>query len=303
MLNIVTGSTGYTGKYITRRLLATGQRVKSLTGHLDRETPFGVQVPLLPFNFDDPKALTESLQGATVFYNTYWVRFSHGDVTFDTAVKNTKTLLRAAKSAGIKRFVHISIANPDSNSPLPYYRGKGLLEQAVMESGLSYAILRPAVVFGPEDILINNIAWLLRTFPVFAIAGSGEYKIQPVFVEDLAELAVRAAERQENIVLDAVGPETFAFNELVRLISRQVKSRARIVHMSPKLILLLSYLIGYVVRDVVLTKEEIDGLVANLLASSSAPTGWTRFSEWVESNKGTFGARYSSELSRHYRKT
>ncbi len=303
MLNIVTGAAGYTGKYITRRLLAAGQQVMSLTGHPGRETPFGAQVPLLPFNFDDPKALAENLQGATVFYNTYWVRFSHGDVTFDTAVKNTKILLKAAKSAGLKRFVHISIANPDSSSSLPYYRGKGLLEQAVMESGLSYAILRPAVIFGPEDILINNIAWLLRTFPVFAIAGSGEYKIQPVFVEDLAELAVRAAERQENTVMDAVGPETFAFNELVRLISRQVKSRARIVHVPPRLILLFSHLIGVLVRDVVLTKEEIEGLVANLLVSSSAPTGWTRFSEWVESSKGTLGTRYSSELGRHYRNT
>ena len=300
-LNIVTGATGYTGKYITRRLLAMGHRVKSLTGHFNRENPFGAQVPVMPFHFDNPKALTESLHGATTLYNTYWVRFSHGKITFDDAVRNTKTLVAAAKSAGVQKIVHISIAHPDANSTLPYYRGKGLLEQVVRDSGPSYAIIRPTVIFGPEDILINNIAWLLRTFPMFAIAGSGDYKIQPIFVEDVAELAVKAAEREENVVLDAIGPETFTFNDLVKLIATHVKSRARIVHMSPRLALLLSRVVGYVVRDVVLTEEEVEGLVASLLVSSSAPTGWTRFSEWIKRNGRTLGMRYSSELGRHYR--
>ncbi len=300
-LNVVTGATGYTGKYITRRLLAMGQRVKSLTGHLNRENPFGAQVPVLPFNFDNPKALAESLRGAATLYNTYWVRFSHGKVTFDDAVKNTKTLLAAAKSAGVRKIVHVSIANPDPHSSLPYYRGKGVLEQAVTESGLSYAILRPTVIFGPEDILINNIAWLLRTFPLFVIAGSGEYKIQPIFVEDVAELAMKAAQREENIAMDAIGPETFTFNELVKLIAKHVNSRARLVHLPPGLALLLSRVVGCVVRDVVLTQEEVEGLLANLLVSSTAPTGWTRFSEWIGRNGTTLGAHYSSELGRHYR--
>lgn len=300
-LNIVTGSTGYTGKYITRRLLAMGERVTSLTGHPHRDNPFGAQVPVLPFNFENPKALTESLRGAATLYNTYWVRFSHGQVTYDNAVRNTKTLLTAAKTADVRKIVHISIANPDSHSPLPYYRGKGVLEQAVMDSGLSYAILRPTVIFGPEDILMNNIAWLLRTFPLFAIAGSGEYRIQPIFVEDLAEIAIKAAECEGNIVLDAVGPDTFTFNALVKLIAKHVDSGARIVHLPPGVALWLSRVVGYAVRDVVLTREEVEGLVANLLVSSSTPTGWTRFSEWIERHGATLGTRYSSELGRHYR--
>ena len=300
-VNIVTGAMGYTGKYITRRLLAAGQRVKSLTGHPHRENPFGSQVTVLPFNFDNPKALAESLRGATTLYNTYWVRFSHGKVTFDVAVRNTRTLLTAAKTAGVRKVVHISIANPNAASPFPYYRGKGLLEQTVMESGLAYTILRPAVIFGPEDILINNIAWMLRTFPLFAIAGSGNYKIQPIFVEDVAELAVHSAEREGNLVLDAVGPEIFTFNQLVELIAGVIHSKAKIAHLPPRLVLLLSWVIGYMVRDIVLTKEEIDGLLENLLVSAQAPMGKTRFSEWLERNAAIVGTRYSSELSRHFR--
>ena len=299
-LNIVTGATGYTGKYVTHRLLAMGQRVKSLTNHPSRENPFGEKVVMLPFNFENPEALTESLQGATTLYNTYWVRFSHGKVTFDLAVKNTKILIESAKRAGIKRIVHVSIANPDPNSDLPYYRGKGILEQAIMTSGVSYAIIRPTVIFGPEDILINNIAYLLRKSPIFAIVGSGEYKIQPIFIEDKADLLIKASSQTDNIILDAVGPEIFTFNKLVELIKKQIHSRSKIIHISPRVMLPLSRLIGYIVKDVVLTKEEIDGLLANLLVSSQPPTGSTRFTRWLEQNSTKLGTRYSSELGRHY---
>ncbi len=299
-LDIVTGATGYTGKYITRRLLGLGRCVRSLTGHLNRANPFDGQVALVPYNFDDPIALAANLEGATTLYNTYWVRFSHGRATFDVAVQNTKILLEAAKLAGVRRVIHVSIANPDERSPLPYYKGKALLERAVMDSGLEYAILRPTVIFGREDILINNIAWLLRTFPVFAIAGSGQYRIQPVFVEDLAELAVQAAQSKESVVLDAVGPQVFTFNELVRLIARAIQSKAAIIHTNPTLLLLMSKAVGSLVKDVLLTREEIDGLMADLLVSSGVPTAQTRFSEWLGHNAGNLGRQYASELKRHY---
>ena len=301
-LNVVTGATGYTGKYIARRLLKMGKRVRSLTGHLHRENPFGTQIELFPYSFDNPRALAESLRGATTLYNTYWVRFSHGRTTFDSAIQNTKILLEAAQTAGLQRIVHISIANPDKHSSLPYYKGKALLEEAVIKSGLRYVIIRPTVIFGPEDILINNIAWFLRTFPLFAIAGSGDYRIQPIFVEDVVELAVTAAERDENMIMDAVGPETFTFNELVQLIAKAIHSKARMIHVTPRLALLLSRLVGYMVKDVTLTQEEVEGLLANLLVSSHPPTGKTSFSEWLRCNATMLGRCYHSELERHYKK-
>jgi uncharacterized protein YbjT (DUF2867 family) len=242
--NVVTGATGYTGKYITRRLLNMGERVKTLTGHPNRHNPFGSEVPVLPFNFDNPDALTESLRDVHTIYNTYWVRFTHGHASYGQAVKNTKTLIQAAKAAGVQRFVHVSIANPDKESTLSYYKGKALLEEALVESGLSYAILRPTVIFGPEDILINNIAWLLRKFPLFAIPGSGQYGIQPIFVEDMAELAIRVARDTKNVVKDAVGPETFTFKELVHLLARKIRSKSLIFHLNPRIALALTIMVG-----------------------------------------------------------
>ena len=297
---MVTGAFSYTGRYITQRLLSMGERVRTITEHPNRENSVGYQVSASPFNFNNPSQLTESLRGATTLYNTYWVRFSHGQVTFDKAVKNTKTLIRAAEEAGVRRIVHISITNPSEKSPFPYFRGKALVEKAITHSKLSYAIVRPTVVFGPEGILINNIAWLLRRSPIFAIFGSGDYRIQPVFVEDVAEIAVSAGHKDDNMIMDAAGPEIYTFDELVRLTADKTRSKARIVHVRPGLALLLARLIGYAVKDVVITKDEIKGLMSNLLVSEGPPTGHTCLSQWLEQNANSVGTKYASDLKRHY---
>jgi len=300
-LNVVTGASGYTGKYITRRLHLAGKRVRTLTAHPARPSEFGNQIEIAPLDFDNPLELRQSLSGATTLFNTYWIRFSHGGTTFESAIENSKTLIQAAEDAGVRRIVHVSITNPSLNSPLPYFTGKAEVETAIAASSLSYAILRPTVIFGAEDILINNIAWLLKRTPLFAIPGSGDYRLQPVFVEDVAELAVDAARREANLILDAAGPDVFTFEELVRLIADAVRSRARILHVGPGIALILARLLGWATRDVMLTRDEVDGLMANLLVSAQPPTGRTRFSTWLKENAYQLGSRYASELARHYR--
>ncbi len=299
-LNVVTGAYGYSGKYITRRLLAAGKRVLSLTGHPERPSPFGNRVAAVPYSFDDLPALVRALRGASTLFNTYWVRFPRGSTTYDAAVRNTETLIRAAVEAGVRRIIHVSITNASPQSPLPYFRGKGLLEEIVAHSGLSYAIIRPTVIFGAEDILINNIAWLLRRFPVFAVPGAGDYRLQPVFVEDVADLAVAAAGEERDFTVDAVGPEVFTFDQLVRLIASTVSSRTRIVHVPPAVALALSRMVGLVVGDTVLTRDELSGLMASLLVSDASATGKTRLSRWLADNRALVGLRYASELARHY---
>lgn len=298
--SVVTGAFGYSGKYITRRLIARGERVVALTGNLDRANEFGRQVTALPYRFDDPLAFAESLRGATTLYNTYWVRFDRGGRTHERAVRNTQTLIRAAEMAGIRRIVHISITNPSLDSALPYFRGKSVVEQSIRNSRLRYAILRPAVIFGQEDILINNVAFFLRKFPVFAVPGSGRYRLQPIYAGDLADLAVEAGASGKDEVVDAVGPEIFSFEELVRAIAENVKSRAKIVRVPPLLAFSILKLLGLVLGDVVLTRDELTGLMADLLVSSQPPTGQTRLSDWLRDNAATVGAHYASELKRHY---
>lgn len=300
-MDAVTGAFGYTGKYITRLLLAQGCEVITLTGHPDRPNEFGGRVRAFLYRFDRPEELAKCLEGVETLYNTYWVRFDHGATTFAGAVRNTRALFQAAKQAGVQRIVHTSITNPSLDSPLPYFRGKAELERDLQELGVSYAILRPTVLFGPEDILINNIAYLVRRFPIFAIPGDGEYRLQPIFVEDYASLAVELGSGAENCLLDAVGPDIFTFNQLVALIAESLHRRPWLVHLPPSLVLPLSGVIGWWMKDVTLTWDEYRGLSAGLLVSAQAPTSRTRLSDWLTANAQRVGRQYASELARHYR--
>ncbi len=299
-MNVVTGAFSYTGKYIARRLLAEGQPVRTLTSHPDRPDPFGGRVKAFPLDFQNPDELRRSLSGATTLYNTYWVRFPHGGANHDAAVANTKVLFQAAKDAGVRRIIHVSITGANPTSRLSYFRGKGLVERALTESGLGYAILRPTVVFGDEDILINNIAWFLRRFAIFPIPGSGRYLVQPVFVGDMAGLAVRGGQEPGNVAWDAAGPERYMFLDLVRLVRKSVGSRATLVPASPFLALALSKLLGAALRDVVLTRDEVVGLMEGLLVTHEPSRGTTSLKQWLEESSAAVGADYKSELRQHY---
>ena len=298
--SVVTGAFSYTGGFIARRLLASGHRVRTLTGHPDPAQPYGDRLTARPYNFDNPQQLTESLRGASTLYNTYWVRFNRGAITFPQAVAHSRVLIQAARDAGVTRLVHISVTNASPESPLPYFRGKGQVEQAIRESGISHAILRPAFIFGPGDILLNNVAWLLRRFPLFAVPGRGDYRMQPIFGDDLARLAVEAAASTENFTVDALGPEVFTFDQWVGLIAHAVGRRARLVHLPPGLALTLAQLVGLLVRDAVLTRHEVAGLTSNLLFTGGPANGTTRFSQWLAENAGEIGVNYASEFRRHF---
>ncbi len=295
---VVTGAFGYSGRYIAARLLAAGKRVRTLTNSPERAHPFGTAVEAHPYNFENPDQLARSLQGAQVLVNTYWVRFDHGDFSHAQAVRNTLTLFEAARRAKVPRIVHVSITNPDAASPLPYFRGKAELEAALRGMGISHAILRPAVLFGPEDILINNIAWMLRRFPVFGLFGDGSYRIQPIFVDDLARLAVDAAGDSANLLIDAIGPETFTYRDLVTTIGSAIGRKRSVVQLPPALGIAFARIVGMMVGDVVITAEEVEGLMQNRLWTASPPAGKTALSKWAFTFRETLGREYSSELAR-----
>jgi NADH dehydrogenase len=300
-VDVVTGAFGYTGRYITGRLLESGRSVRTLTGHPDRPNPFGDRVSVASFHFEDPRKLAEHLRGATTLYNTYWVRFPHERVTFERAVANSQTLIRAASDAGVRRMVHVSITNPSKDSPFEYFRGKARVEEMIRDSGLGYSIVRPTVVFGREDILINNIAYILRRLPVFGIPGSGSYRLRPVAVEDVAEICVRSGLRDTDEVIEAVGPEVFTFEELVRQIARAIGRRRLFLHVPPAAALTAASAIGRVVGDVVVTRDELEGLMAGLVSTEGPATGTRSLTEWLTQNAAVVGKRYASEVSRHYR--
>lgn len=297
-IHVVTGAFGFTGKYIAQRLLDAGVQVRTLTNSVRRENPFHGRVEAFPFHFDEPEKLKESLEGAAVLYNNYWVRFNYAGFSYSAAIDNTRALFEAARDAGVRRIVYISITNPSEDSPFEYFRGKALLERALMESGIPYSILRPAVIFGREDILINNIAWFLRRFPVFGVFGTGEYRLQPIYVGDLAKLAVEQGRERDNRVIDAVGPETFTYRGLVEEIRKALGLVRLIVPVPPRIGYVIGAAAGTCLGDVTITKDEVQGLMQGLLFTDSPPAGETRLSEWLAQNADHVGKKYRSELMR-----
>jgi uncharacterized protein YbjT (DUF2867 family) len=304
-LDVVTGAFSFTGRAIAALLLERGRRVRSLSRprapsetDTSSESDSQSRIDRAELQFADPEALTESLRGADTLYNTYWIRFPHGESTFARAVANTLTLLRCARDAGVRRVVHVSVTNASRDSALPYFRGKAELEDAVRASPLDHAIVRPTLIFGSNDILVGNIAWVLRRFPFFLVPGDGAYRVQPVSVEDVARLCVDAPPAAE---LDAAGPETYTFDALVRLVRTAVRGRARIVHTPAAVALGLSRLVGATRGDVMLTREETVGLMDSLLVSHGPPTASGSFRAWLTANADSLGRRYVSELARNYR--
>ena len=297
-LHTVTGATNYTGMYIAQLLLQQGHRVQSITHHHPSwGSPFGDRVPLHPFNFDQPNLLRQNLEGTDTLFNTYWIRANHKDRTHRQYVEQTKMMFQAAREAGVRRIIHISITNPDPESDLPYFQGKGELEDTLRDlEGVSHAILRPTVLYSAEDMPLNIIAWTLRQFPVVRIPGRGKYEIQPVFVEDLAALAVEMGEQQENVEIDAVGPEVYSYGMLIKTIRSKIGARCAVMPMPDSITYLAGRALGKMLDEMVPTRDEIRGLSRGLLVSRSGepvpcPTG---FSEWLDEHSDQLGRSYAN---------
>jgi nucleoside-diphosphate-sugar epimerase len=301
--DLVTGAFSYSGSRIAELLIESGREVRTLTHHPAREHPLRARVQASPYRFDDPLALARSLGGIDTLYNTYWVRFERGRTTFGDAVANSRALFEAARRAHVARIVHVSIANPSRDSPLPYYRGKALVEEALAAGDVPFSIVRPTWIFGGErEVLANNIAWILRRMPVFVVPGDGRYLVQPIHVDDFAQICLRAAHGPGDAAMDAAGPDAMSFEQLVRAIGDAVGRHRPIFRASPAAMAALARALGFVVRDVVLTADEIRGLTSGLLVSHQPALGRVSFIAWLKENGPTLGRAYANELDRHFRR-
>jgi len=306
--DVITGAFGYSGAAIAREVRAAGHQVRTLTGHPGRG-PADSETDVRPLDFTNPAALAENLTGTHTLYCTYWVRFPHGAATRESAVANSKTLFDAAARAGVARIVYVSILHADTASPYPYFSGKAKVEEHLAATGVPYAIARPAILFGSSaalgasgSVLLNNIAWLLRHLPVFGIGDGGGYRIRPIHVDDLARLCVELDARPGNVTVDAVGPESLTFREMVTAIRAATGSRSLLVPAPGWAIPPLSAVLGAMLRDVLLTPEEYRAMADGLADSSAPATGQASLTDWIAKHGDELGRVYANELDRHYRR-
>jgi uncharacterized protein YbjT (DUF2867 family) len=300
-LDAVTGAFSFTGRAIAARLLDDGRQVVTLVRRRPATNPFGDRIRAVETDLDDGSTLTPALEGVDTLYNTHWIRFERGEVTFELAIARTLRLIEAARQAGVGRLVHISVVNASESAPTDYFIAKARLETSVRESRLSHAIVRPTLTYGEGDILVNNLCWVLRRLPTFGVPGDGRYRLQPVHVDDVAAIAVRAGNQTENLETDAAGPDILTFDEFVRLLAKAIGRRAWLVHLPPMLSLGASRMLGLLVRDVLLTANEVTELTASLLVSADPPAGTIRLADWAAAHADQLGRHYHSELDRHFR--
>ncbi len=168
----VTGATSYTGRFIAERLARDGRLVLNLTRRLAAGEAASSQFREAAFPASGTE-LIRALAGIDTLYNTHWIRFERGAVTYEWAIATSTTLLEAARDAGVRRVVHVSVIHAAHDAPTAYFRAKAQLEDLMRTLAPSHAIVRPTVTFGPGDILVNNLAWTLRRSPIFGIPGDG----------------------------------------------------------------------------------------------------------------------------------
>jgi NADH dehydrogenase len=300
-LHAVTGAFGFTGRALAEQLLDAGHEVITLTRRSGAGDPLASRITVRPFDTTRPADLAASLAGVDTLFNTHWLRFPREGMTFEAAVGRSAALLAAAREARVRRVVHVSVVNASADADTPYVRAKAALESVVRSSGVEWAVVRPTLTYGPGDILINNLAWALRRFPVYGLPGLGRYTVQPVHVDDVARICVEAAAGEPRRVRDAAGPEILTYRELVDLVRGAVGSRSIVLPMPGPVVLATARLLGLVLRDVVLTRDEIRELTSSLLTSHQPPLGTIRLTDWVRANGALLGRRWASELARNYR--
>jgi uncharacterized protein YbjT (DUF2867 family) len=298
-LHVVTGAFGYTGRWIAHHLLERGAEVRTLTNSIGRDDPFGGKVEVHRYDFNDRKRLVESLKGVSVLYNTYWVRYTVLGEGFAhaLAIKNSKKLFLAAKEAGVGKIVHVSVANPHKAPDWAYFRGKVIVEEFLKKTGVPYSIVRPTLLYGHrQDVLVNNIAWLLRHLPFFGMFGDGKYPVQPIYADDVANICIGQGQLSEDMVVDAAGPDTFEYREFLQILSEGMGCRNILIPIPDWLTLMVGQFIGLLLQDIVITEAEIRGLRQGLAASSEEPLGTTSFRDWAKENGENLGRHYRNDI-------
>ena len=229
----VLGGSGFLGRHVVRALATAGFRVLAGCRRPDLANylmPLGRvgQIQPVQTNVRYPASLAAALRHAEVAVNLVGILSESGSQTFEAVhVSGARAMARAAREAGVRRFVQVSAIGADAASESLYGRSKARAEDAVREVYPDAVILRPSIVFGPEDEFFNRFAAMARVSPVLPLIGGGHTRFQPVFVGDVAAAVAKAAsgEARDGIAYELGGPAVRTFRELLEFICSTTQRR------------------------------------------------------------------------------
>ncbi len=280
---LVVGGTGFVGGGIVRELARRGKAVAVLSRNPARQAGRfpGLNVEFRKGDVTDPESLNAALAGVDTviasqqFPNSPIENPGKGYTFEKVDAEGTENLARAAKQAGVKRFVYLSGVGAAPDARYHWFRAKWRAETAVRESGMTYTIIRPSWVFGPEDVALNRFLGMSRFLPFVPLIGNaGKQVLQPVFVDDVARAVAESLERPaaENRVFEIGGPDALTMKEIVRT-ALHVAGRKRLTLAAPKpLIKLVASLIQFAPGRP-LTPDAVDFITMDALADPSEIEG------------------------------
>lgn len=234
MLITVFGGSGFLGRHTVRALARAGFRIKVATRHPNRAfflRPLGSvgQIDFVKCDVSDKDAVAEALKGAQAVVNLTGILFEKGQTFEDVQTDGAAHIAEAAAKAGVTALVHVSAIGADAESDSSYAVTKAAGEQAVRTSFPKAVILRPSIIFGPEDGFFNKFAEMARFFPALPLIGGGKTRFQPVFVGDVAQAILTALSRQDGRTYELGGPSIYSFRELLQLILREIDRKRALV--------------------------------------------------------------------------
>ncbi len=282
----VFGGSGFIGRHLVRHLARDGWRVRVAVRDIAKAAflkPAGDlgQISLLPTSILDPASVAAAVQGADAVVNLVGVLYQRGKRSFDAIhVKGAANVARAAAAAGVKHLVHLSALGADAQSPSKYARSKAAGEQAVREAFPGATILRPSVVFGPEDGFFNLFGWLAQVSPVLPFftsgaphaAGGGGSRFQPVFVGDVVTAVAQSAtlETHAGKTYELAGPRPYDMREIMNIVSRETHRRRWVVGLPYAIAYIQAFFLQLLPKPL-LTPDQVTQLKLGSVATGRTP--------------------------------
>ncbi len=274
--NLVTifGGSGFVGRHTVRALARAGWRIKVATRHPARGfflRPLGSvgQIDFVKCDVSDPQSVAQALAGAQAAINLTGILFEKGQSFEDVQADGAANIAQAAAAAGLGALVHVSAIGADAESDSTYAVTKAQGEQAVREAFPGAVILRPSIIFGPEDGFFNKFAEMARLFPALPLVGGGRTRFQPVFVGDVAQAIVAALSRQDGRTYELGGPTTYSFKDLLQLILRETGRKRALIPL-PFALASLKAAFLQLLPNPILTMDQVRLLKKDNVVSSTA---------------------------------